>query len=354
MTTEEFISKSKEIHGDIYDYSDTIYINNRTKVKIICPSHGLIEQYPQNHFKHKCKKCTTELSKNGIKKFIEKAKEIHGDKYDYSLIDEYKSNKTKLKIICPIHGVFEQDYKSHINKKYGCSKCSGICKKTTIEFINDAKKIHNDKYDYSLVEYKNTKHKIKIICKLHGVFEQKPEKHLLGRGCHICGGANRLTTEEFIDKAKEIHGDKYDYSLVNYINTNTKVKIICKEHGIFEQTPNSHLNGCNCRFCKKVCCKDEQHLYILFDKLYNIFKIGVSNDVERRCRELNSKYYGINKNIEIVKFFELQGKLENKIHKKFEEYNVYHPTYLKNERCDGRSEWFNFDVNECIKYIEHE
>lgn len=163
----------------------------------------------------------------------------------------------------------------------------------------------------------------------------------------------RKTTEEFIEQAKKIHGDKYDYSLVEYKNTDSKIKIICSKHGIFEQRPSSHLNGCNCSFCKKVYFKTEQHLYIFKDIKYNIYKIGVSNNVIRRCRELNTKYYASTKNIEIVKVFENKGILENMVHDKYKEYNLYHPTYLNQERCDGRSEWFNFDVEKCINYIKN-
>jgi len=122
-------------------------------------------------------------------------------------------------------------------------------KKTIEEFINESIKIHGDKYDYSLVNYVNYNTKVKIICKIHGIFEQTPNKHLRTSGCSKCNGNKKLTTEEFIEKSKNIHGDKYDYSKVNYINYNTKVKIICKKHGIFKQTPKSHIS--NMSGCKK-------------------------------------------------------------------------------------------------------
>lgn len=292
--------------------------------------------------------------RNGVEKFINKAQEIHGDKYDYSLVTDYISNKTKMKIICKNHGIFEQNYKSHITKKYGCPKCGGVAKKTTEEFIKNAIIVHGDKYDYSLVEYENNSKKVKIICKKHGVFEQQPNHHLFGQNCNICSGVKRKSVEEFILQSKEIHGDKYNYSLVEYKNVSTKVKIICPEHGIFEQLPSSHLAGHKCYSCKNKIRKEDQHLYIFIDTKYNLYKIGVSNDVKRRCRELNSRYYNtIDKNIKIIIIFEYKGILENEIHEKFKKYNIYHPTYLKNLRCDGRSEWFNFEINNCIEYIEN-
>ena len=112
-------------------------------------------------------------------------------------------------------------------------------------FIEKSNKIHNGKYDYSLVNYINAKTKVKIICQKHGVFQQTPDTHSRGSGCPECGGSKKLTNYEFIKKVEKIHKHKYDYSLVEYKNNNTKVKIICQNHGVFEQTPSEHLRyGC--------------------------------------------------------------------------------------------------------------
>ena len=193
------------------------------------------------------KKLTTE-------EFIERATKIHGDKYDYSLV-EYINNKSNVKIICPVHGIFEQRADLHKSGR-GCPKCVGK-NKTSIDFINDAKKIHGDKYDYSLSVYKNAHEKIKIICDKHGIFEQNYSNHINGYGCPKCSGRYKKNSinynlikknkEKFIENAKRLHDNKYDYSLVVYKNTRTKIKIICQEHGIFEQTPNNHTSkkyGC--------------------------------------------------------------------------------------------------------------
>ncbi len=125
---------------------------------------------------------------------------------------------------------------------------------TTEEFISRARRVHGNKYDYALVEYSGTYIPVKIICREHGEFEQKPIQHLGGHGCQTCGtlaGANatRLNTEQFIAKAKRVHGDKYDYSLVSYETTELPVKIVCPAHGEFEQTPHRHLLGRGCREC---------------------------------------------------------------------------------------------------------
>ena len=109
--------------------------------------------------------------------------------------------------------------------------------------------IHGDRYDYSLIDYVNSQKKIKIICREHGVFEQKPNAHISGKGCNKCGGSFLRSKEEIITKFKEVHGNRYDYSLVDYINSNKKVKIICSEHGIFEQLVSNHFKGNNCPDC---------------------------------------------------------------------------------------------------------
>jgi hypothetical protein len=115
------------------------------------------------------------------------------------------------------------------------------------KFIQKAKKIHGDKYDYSSLNYKNRQTKIMIKCLNHGIFEQTPCSHLSGKGCPYCTGNKKSTLEEFIAKAKKVHGNKYDYSITHYVNNKTKVKIICKEHGEFEQRPDCHITqkqGC--------------------------------------------------------------------------------------------------------------
>ena len=181
--------------------------------------------------------------------FIAKAKLVHGDKYDYSKV-EYVGALTKVCIICPKHGEFCQEANSHLRGQ-GCPKCKSkkqTC--TTDEFIAKAKKIHGDKYDYSKVNYVNNYTKVCIICHEHGEFWQTPGAHLRGQGCPKCKSKKQTcTTDEFIAKAKKIHGDKYDYSKVEYVNRKTKVCIICPKHGEFWQTPSAHLRGQGCPKC---------------------------------------------------------------------------------------------------------
>ena len=189
------------------------------------------------------------MRKLTTEEWIKKAKMVHGNKYDYSKV-EYINNLTKVCIICPEHGEFWMSPSAHVDGKQGCKFCSG--KQLTKEmFIEKAKKIHGDRYSYSKVNYVNNRTKICIICPEHGEFWQKPSNHLLGQNCPKCTNEYSPTTEEWIEKAKEIHGDKYDYSKAKYINAATKLCIICPKHGEFWIFPNNHLKGNGCPHCKK-------------------------------------------------------------------------------------------------------
>ena len=286
MTQKEFIKKATIIHNNKYDYSLVEYISTNVKIKIICPLHNIFEQIPKSHLKgHGCAKCANN-NKSTTEDFIKKANKIHNNKYDYSLVD-YKDAKTKVKIICKEHGIFEQSPNTHL-RNHGCPKCYGNDKKTIEEFIIESNKIHNNKYDYSLVEYRGNKRKVKIICKEHGIFEQSPIKHLKGQGCPICGQENRIisqtkTIDQFIKESKIVHGDKYDYSLVDYKGSFDRVKIICKEHGIFEQQPSVHLSGHGCKKCANI---------ITGNKL-----LSNTEDFIKKSIIVHNNFYGYNKTI---------------------------------------------------------
>jgi very-short-patch-repair endonuclease len=181
--------------------------------------------------------------------FIKKSIKIHDDKYDYSKV-EYLNNSTKVIIICKKHGEFKQSPCSHLNGS-GCTKCYLETKKRT-NFKEISSKIHNDKYDYSYSEYIDLKTKVKIICPLHGEFEQTPQIHIIGHGCPKCAGNNKLTKEDFIRRSNLLHNDKYDYSKVELKNSKTKVIIVCPKHGEFKQEATTHyIKGCGCPSCKR-------------------------------------------------------------------------------------------------------
>lgn len=204
--------------------------------------------------------------------FIKRASIVHSNKYIYSKTNYTKSNN-KVIITCPVHGDFVQEANSHL-QGIGCRKC-GIMqikqkqRDTTEEFIQKAKAIHVEKYDYSEVDYINSQTKVTIICPSHGRFSQKANGHLNGKGCLDCkveklANIKRDTVEQFIEKANLVHKNKYDYSRVKYKNRFKKVLIGCPKHGLFKQIPGDHLNGHGCSKCKS--SKGEQFIASILDK----------------------------------------------------------------------------------------
>ena len=186
--------------------------------------------------------------------FIRKANQVHNNEYDYSKV-VYKNSATKICIICPEHGEFWQTPGNHLRGNK-CPKCANKIRnknniKTTEQFIKEAIEVHKNKYDYSKVNYKGAHIKVCIICPEHGEFWQTPHDHLDGHGCPKCGGTGKLTTQVFIERAKRIHNNKYDYSASKYINNLSLIKIICPIHGEFEQIASEHLRGHGCPMCKE-------------------------------------------------------------------------------------------------------
>jgi very-short-patch-repair endonuclease len=210
--------------------------------------------------------------------FITEANLVHSYKYDYELVD-YKSNKIKVAVICKTHGKFSVSPDNHLSKKSGCPKCYHDSKKLNlINFIEKAKNIHGNKYDYSLVDLNLTKNKIIIICNIHGKFLQTPNSHLSNHGCPKCYGLYK-NNDDIIKLFKRTHGDKYDYSMIDYINSSTKVRIVCKKHGEFKQSIHHHIDGVGCPNCNLSKGEEKIRLFlkqnnIKFEQQKNFKKLG--------------------------------------------------------------------------------
>ena len=308
--TAEFIKKSKLIYGEKYDYSKVNYITNSKNVIIICKYHDDFLQKPSNHLNGSgCCKCggTKKLTTD---EFITNAKIIHDNKYDYSKT-KYILSREKVIIICKNHGEFLQTPNIHLNGS-GCDKCGKLaCFKyntsNTEEFIKKSKLIHKNKFDYSKVNYIKSNKNIIIICKEHTEFLQTPNHHLNGSGCYECGLLTislktRGNNEDFIQKAKNIHKNKYDYSKTEYILSNKKVIIICKEHGEFLQNPYKHIGmKQGCSKCSNKYSKSQIQWLEFLEKFNNIkiqhalndgeFKIpNTRNKADGYCKENNTIY----------------------------------------------------------------
>jgi hypothetical protein len=301
--TEEFIKKAILIHGDKYDYSNVKYTKSREKVVILCPEHGEFLQTPNNHLQGKgCKKCVKgRLS--STEKFVKKAVLIHHDKYNYHKVD-YINCKIKVVINCKKHGDFLQTPDNHLKGK-GCAECgkmsSSIKQRSNKEdFVKKAILIHGESYDYSNINYINSKEKVVIICKVHGEFLQKPESHLAGSGCNNCGNLNiskknKSNKETFIEKAIVIHNYKYNYFKVDYNNCSSKVIIICQVHGEFLQKPESHLAGNGCQKCS---CRYRPNTKEFIEKCKKIHN-------DKYCYD-NVNY--VKNNIKVIIVCELHGE----------------------------------------------
>lgn len=237
------------------------------------------------------------MRKYTTENFITKSEKVHGSKFDYSK-SIYKNSVTEIVISCPIHGDFHILPVSHLQGR-GCKKCGIISRSnkrrhTTKWFINNAYKIHGETYNYSKSVYVNSHTDVFIICPIHGEFLQNPYAHLRGLGCSRCSGKCKSTTEEFIQKAIIIHGYKYDYSSVDYKSALEKIKIICKIHKEFFQTPNAHLNGSGCLKCGFVKTANFRR------KTTDQF-IKESRDIHGlRYKYENSIYIGNHKKLEII------------------------------------------------------
>ena len=311
MTQDEktlnFIKKAKEIHSDKYKYDKTVFVRSDKKLCITCPVHGDFMMTPYNHLHGRgCKKC-------GIKQrvttedFVSKAIEKYGNKYDYSRV-KYVNSTTPVEIVCPSHGLFTQKPSYHMIW-CGCKECAKENAKhvikTTEEFINDAKLIHGETYDYGKVDYKNKTEKVCIICKKHGEFYQSPGHHLTGQGCPICGAQRtfekqRYTTESFIKRAKVVHGDKYDYSKTEYVDSRTHVCITCKMHGDFFQMPAAHLSGEGCRKCSTEKVHKEQR-----------------SNTEEFLEKAKKSHWNHNYDFSLVDYFNNEKKITVICHEKF-------------------------------------
>ena len=214
-TLEQFIKEARDKHGDKFDYKNVKYINTHTRVKIICPIHNEFEQSPIDHIIsiHGCKHCgDTDRSiqlRSNTDEFINKALEVHGDRYDYSEV-EYETNIKDVIIKCKTHGTFLQQPRVHLQGS-GCIQCA------------------NDNQ----------------------------------------GDDKRYTNEEFIEKAMKVHRELYIYDNIKYITSHIHVIIKCVKHGEFIQTPNSHLSGRGCPSCIN---KTEQKLYELLSQIYPLLE----------------------------------------------------------------------------------
>ena len=356
VTTAGFIKRATEVHGSRYDYSKVLYVAARIKVTIICSEHGEFDQTPANHCTGRgCRECggNKPLTLDG---FIERAAKIHKGRYDYSFV-EFANVECKIEIVCRYHGPFRQRLFSHL-KGFGCNRCGRVntAKKLSHivgRFLEDARQAHGERYDYSQVEYVNALSKVTIICLSHGPFEQMPANHIRYVGCPKCGtesmAARRArTTLDFVQDAREVHGDRYDYSKVKYKSSHVKVEIVCEKHGAFWQSAVNHTKGnkAGCPGCA-ISGFDQTKPGLLYyvavatDEGNTLYKIGITNlSVKRRFPALDFA------RLRIVKTWQFEVGLdaaerETQILSQFSGQRYYGPDILVGA---GNTELFAHDI----------
>lgn len=215
------------------------------------------------------------MKKKTTEEIIAMSKATHGGFYIYDKTI-YKGKRTKITITCPIHGDFEQYPYDHINGR-GCQECANIRRtekrlKDKEQFVKDCRKIHGNKYDYSLVDYKGSDIDVVIVCPIHGKFNQKPKHHLLGSGCQKCGIENRankrrLPQATILKRCENKHNNKYKYLPLNNSTVCDKMQIICPIHGIFTQRIEDHMKGCGCDACSTQKSKVEGEICNLLQNI---------------------------------------------------------------------------------------
>jgi hypothetical protein len=269
--TQKFISKAKAVHEEQYDYSKSKYIAASASLTIICSKHGDFSQAPSKHLMGRgCPKCgrlkAASKMSAGLDNFIYKAKKRHGDKYNYQHV-EYINSHTKIAISCREHGEFYQMPAKHLSGQ-GCPSCgrtkSDEKRKGTLKsLIAKSRKLHGEKYDFSKFEYIDAITPGEIQCPIHGSFFYSPSYHLSTIGCPKCGRAQQAKSKtydrnEVIQRFKEKHGDKFDYSKFKYTNMEKRSRIICPDHGLFLSSATEHLRGFGCSKCGLIQRAEDQ------------------------------------------------------------------------------------------------
>ena len=274
ISQEDYIEKVSIIHNNKYDYSRLEYKGMRSDIEIGCPIHGFKWQSAYLHsIGRGCRECgrktTADKLRGNLYDFIEKSNKKYNNRYDYSKF-VYIDNSTKSIIICPIHGEFKHSPSQHLNQINGCPDCSIIIVSDSIRkydlnsFIEISNNRHNFFYDYSISKWNGYNEDINIICPIHGSFPQRAGLHMTGSKCKKCinermSNERRGNKEDFIEKARLIHGDLYNYP-GKYIDATTDITINCKKHGDFPQTPNNHLQGKGCKKCGNRLSKAENEI----------------------------------------------------------------------------------------------
>lgn len=259
LTQEEFLARAQSIHGSRYDYSEASYQGQNKKVIIKCKEHGPFSQTPDSHLGGRgCPECGRKAigdnSRLSHDEFLQRLLELNTG---YGLDEvRYESMSKHITLVCKEHGRFSAQAGNVLYRKSGCPKCAvesngKRSRKSFESYVNRARAVHGERFEYLGVEYENAQAYLRVYCREHGEFRQSAQDHLRGIGCQKCSKP-MFDHGSFIAIANQVHGAVYDYSLSEYRYAIEPVTILCKRHGKFEQTPSSHVNGQGCPKCANV------------------------------------------------------------------------------------------------------
>lgn len=232
LQAEEFLARCAEVHGTKYDYSKTVYIKSSAKVEVVCPTHGSWWPVAKDHVGKKTG-CPACVGKKRITQedFVARSSTVYEGKYDYSR-SVFTKSAEPVEVVCPEHGSWWPTANNHLMGRAGCPSCADNKKMTTEEFLQKTKGLHGSTYGYRKARVSgNNKSKVIITCREHGDFEMTINCHLLGQGCPKCAFKGHITKETMVSEAIDIHGGKFDYTDTAYVNSSTKMVIGCNTCG---------------------------------------------------------------------------------------------------------------------------
>lgn len=266
LTTEEVVARLESVHGKAFDYSMVEYTGANQEIVVKCNTCGSVFQPTYaNHSNNKtgCPNCN-KGGKLNLDDFIKRSNKKHNFKYDYSQT-VYKGTRERVDIVCPIHGLFSQNAKNHLDG-YGCAECgkdlaaeklherNSKTSFTPEKFKEESVRRYGEVVEYDLSNFTTTRGDVRLKCPHHGWFVVRAHTHLYGKNRTACPncGKGRLTSSQIKEQAAQKHGSKFDYSLItDNLALGSRVTVVCPDHGKFNTTLKSHLNGKDCPTCEK-------------------------------------------------------------------------------------------------------
>lgn len=313
-----------------YVVTDLWYAKGKCQVAVSCPAHGKFEALYASLLNGRgCPSCgelkgRAKRKMGTLAKVKESLAQIHPTLAFPNIDEELTSTTAWVTVICPIHGESKKQPHTLVSKKQGCPFCGGesSASKRSVqedEILRRFKEAHGDTYDYSGSVFTTAMEDTTICCRKHGKFQQTPQAHWIGQGCPLCGVERRASASvvpfsTFLEKAREIHGDRYEYVEPSYSGTSKRLTIICKVHGGFSQVAVAHLYGCDCPSCsnKGFNPSKRAHVYVYkISKSGNLYAgFGISNNLLSRDADHQNTfaYHGASGEI-VAKFLYRKGVL---------------------------------------------